>query len=682
MLIEVVVYPYLICTLLSGLGKLSPTIASELFKRSWIAYIFLLLLTFGTLLCLAQAIPVQTSGLVASSMTNAPSQTFLTLLIPDNIFTALSNNHVPAVVIFFTLFAVMTWRVKNAHILFPLLDMLADVCLELWRWLVKFAPYGVFALLAYTAGTIKLSQLMSLSEYLILFFFATLLLGFWIIPVTISTLISVPYRKVLLELRGALVISAATTLSVVALPYIQAVVHKLIKNSSSNEDTVNEVINATLSVSYPFAQIGNFFLYLFILFAAHYFNSPLTVSQQMLLPIATLLSSIGSPSTVINSAEFLTNWLHLPPETPELYISISPLMRYGQVLASVMGIAFMTIVTTLSYTNQIRIQLKTLLTHLLIAVAILVAVTVTIKNLIPDPDLEIYTRLNSAELNTDITKGIKPTLLPPFDETKLIPAQSSDDSLFRIQKTGVLRVGYNADLKPFVFFNTKNQLVGYDVTYIYDLARALHARIEFLPFSWQHLTDDLKADKFDIAIGGIYVTENRLGQVSFTEPYFKSPTSFIVPKNKQNEFRSANDIRAIKGLKIGVFNDPVLIPAVMKDFPQAQLVVLPNMTHALAPAFAQQKIDAAMWSQAQTDVWVLGHPQYASVVPTGLPAPFMMAYMLQSRSPQFLSFLNYWLDLKKNEGFQQEVFEHWILGRPMQDNTPRWSIIRNVLHWE
>ena len=207
----------------------------------------------------------------------------------------------------------------------------------------------------------------------------------------------------------------------------------------------------------------------------------------------------------------------------------------------------------------------------------------------------------------------------------------------------------------------------------------MNSRLEFIPFTWQNLVSDLATNKFDIAMSAIYATEQRLTSSKFTQPYFHSPVSLIVPKNKQNQFQTASQIKDIKRLRVGVFNDPVLIPLIQKNFPNARIVILPNMSgDAPAQAFAQNLIDAVLWSQAQTQVWVLAHPDYTSVVPSGVAAPFLMAYMVQFNSPQFVNFLNYWLTLKKNDGFQKKMYDQWILIRPSTDHQPRWSIWRSI----
>lgn len=57
MLLEVAVYPYLICSLVHGLGSMSPSHAWKLFLSGWRFYVALWIITFGLLIVLAQGIP-------------------------------------------------------------------------------------------------------------------------------------------------------------------------------------------------------------------------------------------------------------------------------------------------------------------------------------------------------------------------------------------------------------------------------------------------------------------------------------------------------------------------------------------------------------------------------------------------------------------------------------------------
>jgi proton glutamate symport protein len=44
-------------------------------------------------------------------------------------------------------------------------------------------------------------------------------------------------------------------------------------------------------------------------------------------------------------------------------------------------------------------------------------------------------------------------------------------------------------------------------------------------------------------------------------------------------------------------------------------------------------------------------------------------------------FINTWIELKRRDGTIDALYRHWILGKQTGKRQPRWSIMRNVLHW-
>ena len=46
-----------------------------------------------------------------------------------------------------------------------------------------------------------------------------------------------------------------------------------------------------------------------------------------------------------------------------------------------------------------------------------------------------------------------------------------------------------------------------------------------------------------------------------------------------------------------------------------------------------------------------------------------------------MSFVNTWIALKRKDGTLDAVYKHWILGEDSTPKSPRWSIVRDVLHW-
>jgi hypothetical protein len=47
----------------------------------------------------------------------------------------------------------------------------------------------------------------------------------------------------------------------------------------------------------------------------------------------------------------------------------------------------------------------------------------------------------------------------------------------------------------------------------------------------------------------------------------------------------------------------------------------------------------------------------------------------------FLNYLNSWIAMKQQDAVMDRIYNHWILGEDAVPYTPRWCIIRDVLHW-
>jgi Na+/H+-dicarboxylate symporter len=286
MLLQVVVYPYIICSLLHGLGRLSPPTALRLLKRGWFLLFLVWAVTFGTIFLLIQAIPSpEGAAVVDPAAATSSKSNLLALLIPANPFLALADNYVPAVVIMAILYGVAIQHYKKKASFLETLDVIRTASVKIWNWVVLLAPFAVFALFADTAGTVDLGQLKDLLVYVFLFTAGSCILAFWLLPWLMSALAPVTPKAVIREIQGGIVLAVATTLSVVALPSIMEATRKLAEQNGIGEDEErDEIINTTLAVSYPLGQLGNFFVFLFVPFAAYTFDVHLSGFQTVLAP--------------------------------------------------------------------------------------------------------------------------------------------------------------------------------------------------------------------------------------------------------------------------------------------------------------------------------------------------------------------------------------------------------------
>lgn len=72
-----------------------------------------------------------------------------------------------------------------------------------------------------------------------------------------------------------------------------------------------------------------------------------------------------------------------------------------------------------------------------------------------------------------------------------------------------IRIGVPADYAPLAFYDNQNSLVGFDIDMAKDLAKKLNVTLEFYITSWPTLSQDLAADKYDVAMGGVTYTKDR-----------------------------------------------------------------------------------------------------------------------------------------------------------------------------
>lgn len=89
-----------------------------------------------------------------------------------------------------------------------------------------------------------------------------------------------------------------------------------------------------------------------------------------------------------------------------------------------------------------------------------------------------------------------------------------------ILKNGVLRVGTAGDYRPMSWRDpATGEVTGFDARLAEDLAASLGAKLEYVETSWPNLTEDALAGKFDLALCGIMVTEERKEKTLMSDGY-------------------------------------------------------------------------------------------------------------------------------------------------------------------
>ena len=94
-----------------------------------------------------------------------------------------------------------------------------------------------------------------------------------------------------------------------------------------------------------------------------------------------------------------------------------------------------------------------------------------------------------------------------------------------------------------------------------------------------------------------------------------------------------------------------------------------------------KEVGAILMPAERGSAWTLRYPRYTVIVPGPDQIKVPLTYVLPADEPQLRALVDTFIDLKRNDGTIQRLYEYWILGRDASAAPPRWSIIRDVLHW-
>lgn len=95
---------------------------------------------------------------------------------------------------------------------------------------------------------------------------------------------------------------------------------------------------------------------------------------------------------------------------------------------------------------------------------------------------------------------------------------------------------------------TANQMVGFDVSVAVEIARRLDVEPCFVTPPWSQLVAGDWGDNWDIHVGSVAITNDRMKVLYFSQPYFATPTVILVHKDNET-FKTPEDL---SGKRIGV----------------------------------------------------------------------------------------------------------------------------------
>ena len=138
-----------------------------------------------------------------------------------------------------------------------------------------------------------------------------------------------------------------------------------------------------------------------------------------------------------------------------------------------------------------------------------------------------------------------------------------------------LRVGTECTYHPFNFRDENGKLQGYDIDVAKAVAERIGADVEFVCQKWDGMIPALLANKFDLIVASMSITEKRKKKIDFSVPYRISVGRFIGKKDSGLElFDDKGNVKTagFDGVKVGVPRASTYDNWIQAKVPQAKVL--------------------------------------------------------------------------------------------------------------
>jgi len=675
-LLQMMVLPYITVSIVASLGSLRRSELRTLGLRAAavIGGLWFLALLFAFLIPLTFPKVQNASFFSTSLVERRPAFNFIDLYIPANPFNSLANNVVPAVVLFSLILGIAVVGIARRERLLDVLTVVRDAISAATRFVTRLTPYGLFAIAADAAGTLSLEQVGRLQIYLAAYVAVALIVSLWVLPGLVAVLTPIRARDVLGESRDALITAFIAGDLFIVLPGLMQASRTLLNRLSPGDDEPGRLTEVVVPASFNFPHTGKLMSLSFILFAGWFADTPVPLSRYPELALTGLVTFFGSLTAAV---PFLLDLFRIPSDTFQLFLATGVVnSRVGSLVAAVHTVVVALLVSC-AVTGHLRWRPGTLVTYVGVTAVLIVTLIGGARVLFANAPQQyskdkVLASMYLLHAPVESTVAREPSPLP-------LDALTTQSPLDDIKERRVLRVCYLPAAMPFAFFNDRGELVGFDIELAHRLARELDVTLAFVPAGRAELAAVLTRGDCDIAMSGVLVTTLRAREMLFSESYLDETLAMIVRDHRREQFATWDAIRDLGAIKIVVPDVVYYIDKLRELLPHAILDIEPQ--DGLHLPIDDAHVDAMLLPAERGSAWTLMYPQYAVVVPGPGAIRVPLGFPIGKRDERFASFVNTWIGLKRKDGTLEASYKHWILGQDAAPRQPRWSIVRDVLHW-
>ena len=236
-----------------------------------------------------------------------------------------------------------------------------------------------------------------------------------------------------------------------------------------------------------------------------------------------------------------------------------------------------------------------------------------------------------------------------------------DGKVAEIVGRGTIFVGTTGDYRPLSFRETDGTYWGFGIEVAGEIAKRLGVGIQFVPTSWPTLTADVLAEpqKFDLAIGGITITDARRESMLMSEGYLTNGKTILCRASETEHYRSLADIDKPE-VRVMVNPGGLNEKFANENLTHAAIIVHPK-NEEIPSLVAEGKADVMITEITEAPYYVQSDPRLAAPL---LNTPFTygeIGVLMRKGQEDLLQLVNDVIRQMKSDGSLRQLHEKYGL---------------------
>jgi proton glutamate symport protein len=254
-------------------------------------------------------------------------------IVPTNLFTSLAEGDMLAIIFFSVMFGLGVAAIgERGQPVLQFFQGVADAMFYVTNTIMKFAPFGVFALIGVTVSKFGLQSLIPLSKLVILVYAAMLFFVLVVLGLT-AKLFGINIFSMIRILKDELILAYSTSSSETVLPKL---IEKMEKFGCPKAIT-----SFVIPTGYSFNLDGStLYQAIAAIFIAQMYGIDLTLTQQVTLLLTLMVTSKGIAGVPGVSFVVLLATLHvvgIPPQGLAFIAGVDRIMDMARTVVNVIG---------------------------------------------------------------------------------------------------------------------------------------------------------------------------------------------------------------------------------------------------------------------------------------------------------------------------------------------------------